>query len=85
MRSRVFNGAIALHVPGLEGLDKPIVSVFPKLNVCLECSEVRFKLPESEMSVLRDGLESKLPSINRLRERRLSAKPLSAVLSFRKQ
>ena len=28
-----FNGEIAIHYPGLEGLDKPIVWVFPVLRV----------------------------------------------------
>ncbi len=27
-------GEIAIHFPGLKGLDKPIVWVFPKLLVC---------------------------------------------------
>jgi len=32
---KTFNGELAIHFPGLEGLDKPIVWVFPKLVVCL--------------------------------------------------
>ena len=34
---RTFNGEIAIHFPGLEGLGKPIVWVFPKVLVCLIC------------------------------------------------
>ena len=63
MRNGVFNGEIALHFPGLDGLNKPIVWVFPKLDVCLDCGEVRFKLPESELSVLNgtsNGAEASL-------------------------
>ncbi len=48
------NGEIAIHFPGLEGLDKPIVWVFPKLLVCLNCGFTEFAIPEAELHVLRD-------------------------------
>jgi len=44
-----FNGEIAIHFPGLEGLDKPIVWVFPKLLVCLNCGFAEFAIPEAEV------------------------------------
>ena len=47
-----FNGEIAIHFPGLEGLDKPIVWVFPKLLVCLNCGFTEFAIPEKELGVL---------------------------------
>jgi len=50
-----FNGEIAIHFPGLKGLDKPIVWVFPKLAVCLECGFTQFTVPERELSVLMHG------------------------------
>jgi hypothetical protein len=50
-----FNGEIAIHFPGLKGLDKPIVWVFPKLAVCLECGFTQFTVPERELSVLVKG------------------------------
>jgi hypothetical protein len=50
-----FNGEIAIHFPGLKGLDKPIVWVFPKLAVCLECGFTQFSIPERELSVLVHG------------------------------
>jgi len=50
-----FNGEIAIHFPGLKGLDKPIVWVFPKLAVCLECGFTDFTVPERELSVLVKG------------------------------
>ena len=50
-----FNGEIAIHFPGLKGLDKPIVWVFPKLAVCLECGFTEFTIPERELSVLVRG------------------------------
>jgi hypothetical protein len=41
-----------MHFPGLEGLDMPIVWVFPKIEVCLECGLAGFQIPESELRVL---------------------------------
>ena len=50
-----FNGEVAIHHPGLKGLDKPFVWVFPKLVVCLDCGFVEFTVPEKELSVLVQG------------------------------
>jgi len=44
-----FNGEVAIHFPGIEGLDKPIVWVFPKLLVCLNCGFTEFAIPETEV------------------------------------
>jgi hypothetical protein len=52
---RVFNGETAIHFPGLEGLNKPIVWVFPKLVICLHCGVTEFTVPERELSVLVQG------------------------------
>jgi len=49
-----YNGEVAIHFPGLKGLDKPIVWVFPKLAVCLHCGLTEFTVPESETRVLRE-------------------------------
>jgi len=46
------NGEVAIHFPGLEGLDKPIVWVFPKLLVCLNCGFTEFTISESELRQL---------------------------------
>lgn len=51
---RIFNGEVAIHFPGLKGLDMPIVWVFPKLKICLKCGVAQFELPENELQVLRD-------------------------------
>ena len=51
-KQSVFNGEIAIHFPGLEGLDKSIVWVFPKLVVCLHCGFAEFAVPERELQVL---------------------------------
>jgi hypothetical protein len=47
-----FNGEIALHFPGQEGLNEPIVWVFPKVVVCLNCGLAQFAVPEVELSIL---------------------------------
>jgi hypothetical protein len=47
-----FNGEVAIHFPGLKGLDKPIVFVFPKLVVCLQCGLTEFTVPEGELRLL---------------------------------
>ena len=51
-RLSTFNGEIAIHFPGLEGLNEPIVWVFPKVVVCLNCGLAQFAVPELERSVL---------------------------------
>ena len=52
---RAFNSEVAIHFPGLKGLDEPIVWSFPKLLVCLECGFTEFTVPERELSVLVQG------------------------------
>jgi hypothetical protein len=52
---REFNAEIAIHFPGLKCLDKPIVWVFPKLAVCLDCGFAQFAVPESETRLLKEG------------------------------
>ena len=52
VRNRVFNGEVAIHFPGLDSLNKPIVWVFPTVTVCLDCGQARFIIPEKELQVL---------------------------------
>jgi hypothetical protein len=49
-KQSMFNGEIAIHFPGLNGLEKPIVWVFPRLAVCLDCGFTGFTVPERELS-----------------------------------
>ena len=56
---RTLNGEIAIHFPGLDGLEKPIVWVFPKLLLCLNCGFTEFVVPEAE---LRRLVESGAPA-----------------------
>jgi hypothetical protein len=46
------NGEVAIRFPGLEGLDKTIVFVFPRLEVCLKCGLTQFTIPENELRLL---------------------------------
>jgi len=55
-RREEFNAEIAIHFPGLAGLDQPIVWVFPRVLVCLNCGFTEFSVPERELSVLRYGI-----------------------------
>jgi hypothetical protein len=47
---------VAIHFPGLKGLDKLIVWVFPKVFACFECDHTIFRVPERELKVLQTGL-----------------------------
>jgi hypothetical protein len=49
-----FNAEIALHFPGLGGLNKPIVWAFPKVIVCLECGFAEFAVPNDSLETLRN-------------------------------
>jgi hypothetical protein len=49
---RNLNGEIAIHFPGLKRLEKPIVWVFPKVLVCLDCGFTEFAIPETELRQL---------------------------------
>jgi hypothetical protein len=51
-----FPAEIAVHFPGIEGLDKPIVWVFPKLLLCLDCGFTQFVTPEEPLRQLREGV-----------------------------
>ena len=52
---RESNGEVAIHFPGIKGLQKPIVWVFPKVRVCMDCGHADFTVPERELSVLVTG------------------------------
>jgi hypothetical protein len=53
---KAFNSEIAIHFPGLGGLKKPVVFVFPEVLVCLECGAAQFEIPERELRVLATGV-----------------------------
>lgn len=49
-----FNGEIAIHFPGLKNINRPIVWVFPKTVICIDCGLAQFAVPEAELGVLAD-------------------------------
>jgi len=46
-----FIAEIAIHFRGLKDLEKPIVWLFPKIVVCLDCGIAQFAVPETELRV----------------------------------
>lgn len=59
-KQREFGGEIAIHYRGLKGLDKPIVMLFPKLLVCLDCGFTEFSVPENDLRLLNHGTPATL-------------------------
>ena len=47
-----FTGEVAIHLPGLKNVYKPVVWVFPKLIVCSDCGTAEFAVPEAELRQL---------------------------------
>ena len=64
---RIFNGELAVHFPGRDGLTKPIVWVFPRLEVCLVCGSTNLTIPEEQLNLLRGGLGPGAPVGDALR------------------
>jgi len=54
-RPKDFTAEVAIHTPGLKGLNKPIVWVFPRLKACLNCGFVEFVLPGAQIKQLKNG------------------------------
>ena len=55
INQKEFLAEMGIRSPGLKGLDKPIVWVFPKLIVCLDCGAAEFGVPEAELRLLAKG------------------------------
>jgi len=51
-----FGAEMNIHYPGLKGLDKPVVWVFPKVLVCFDCGLTLFTTPEAELRALEKGV-----------------------------
>ena len=49
---REFVAEIAIHFPGLKGIDLPTICVFPKLLVCLNCGVAEFAISEAQIASL---------------------------------
>ena len=56
-RVQTVNGEVALHLTGIENLDKPATFVFPKVLVCLDCGASHFVIPgEARQSLARNSI-----------------------------
>jgi hypothetical protein len=51
-----FPAEMIIHFPGIAGLDKPIVWVYPSISVCLNCGKAEFVVPEEQVELLRTGV-----------------------------
>lgn len=51
-----FSSEVAIHFPGIDGLQKPLVLTYPKLLICLTCGDAHFSVPERELRVLATGV-----------------------------
>jgi len=57
IRQMEFLGEICLHFPGgLNSLDKPLVWMFPKVVLCLDCGSAHFAVPETELKLIQQNL-----------------------------
>jgi len=43
---------MGVRSPGFSGLHKPIVFIFPQLDVCMDCGAAAFVVPEAELRQL---------------------------------
>ena len=58
-----FTAEMMLHFTGLQNIDNPGVPTFPKIVVCLDCGFSRFTTTEIELSLLKKGVRTTVPSI----------------------
>lgn len=49
---REFTAEVNIHFPGMDGLTKPTVLLFPRLSVCLDCGITQFLIPDAERKLL---------------------------------
>jgi hypothetical protein len=55
VNQKKFIGEMGIRSPGLNGLNKPIVFVFPQLVICIDCGTAEFVMPEAELRELAKG------------------------------
>jgi len=48
-----------IHFPGPNNLTKPSVWAFPKIVVCLDCGFTEFRIQETELCLLKEGMAEK--------------------------
>ena len=50
-----FDAEINIHLPLRNGLGKPAILIFPKVEVCLRCGLAEFTVPENQLGMLAKG------------------------------
>jgi len=51
---KLFTSEIAIHFFGKQGLDRPLVRLSPKLEICFNCGTAEFFIPDKERRELID-------------------------------
>jgi hypothetical protein len=65
-----FSAEMMIHFSGRKHLTKRGVLTFPEMLVCLDCGSTRFRIPETELKLLRRSnapLTAAEPKVARLR------------------
>lgn len=52
---KAFTSEIAIHFFGKEGLDRPLVRLSPKVEICFHCGTAEFFVPDTERRLLIDA------------------------------
>lgn len=55
INQRKFSAEMAIHFPELKNIDEPVVWVFPKVMVCLDCGTAEFVVPGADLRQLAKG------------------------------
>jgi len=55
VNQREFSAEMGIHFIGLMNLDKPVVWVFPRLWVCLDCGFGEFVTPQQQLEQLKNA------------------------------
>ena len=50
-----FTAEMMIHFSGRKHLENPGVLTFPDMLVCLDCGSARFRIAETELTLLREG------------------------------
>jgi hypothetical protein len=50
-----FTAEMMIHFGGLKHLENPGVLIYPEMLVCLDCGSTRFRIAETDLSLLKQG------------------------------
>ena len=50
-----FPTELGIHFPGKQNIDRPLIVLFPKVIVCLDCGSMKSTVAETELRLLREG------------------------------